>query len=148
MRYVDEYVIGNVLERLADPELWARIDATPSDEGAGAELVALEARKRMANDQFADSDTMTPAALEGILRRLDERIAAVQARIASRQTSHVLDGCRDMSREQWDALPMDRRRAIVRATVRVEVLRSRQGRGFDTSSVVVTPVGGEGAGQS
>jgi hypothetical protein len=40
-----------------------------------------------------------------------------------------------MTRETWDALPLDRRRAIIQETVTVTVSRSRKGPGFDKSSV-------------
>lgn len=141
MEPIDRFVAGRVLRRLADPRLWATVDASSGDDGAGAELVALEARKRQVVEEFAEDDAMDPALLRGMLRRLDERIADARARITSRRTSHVLDGCRDMTFEQWEALPLDRRRAIVRATVTVEVLRTRRrGPGFDPDSVRVLPV--------
>jgi DNA invertase Pin-like site-specific DNA recombinase len=135
MEPLDEYVIGRVLRRLADPELWERIDAVPDDNGAGAELEALEARKRQVVAEFAEDDDMDPALLRGMLRRLDERIQEARGRIASQRSTHVLSGCRGMTREAWDALPLDRRRAIIRETVRVTVHRSRKGPGFDKSSV-------------
>lgn len=140
MRNTDEFVIGNVLRRLADPELWEMIDAGGADDGAGAELAALEARRQITLDSFADSSTVSPVQLDKMLRQFDEKIARVRGRIAARRTAHVLDGCRDMTREQWDAEPIDRRRSIVKATVTVQILRSRKGTGFDPASVVVTPV--------
>lgn len=140
MEYVDQFVIGNVLRRLADPELWEMIDAGQADDGAGAELAALEARRQITQDSFVDSPTMTPAQLEKMLRQFDEKMARVRGRIAARRTAHVLDGCRDMTREQWDALPIDRRRSIVKATVTVEILRTRRGSGFDPTSIVVASI--------
>lgn len=145
MANVDAYVVGNVLRRLSDDELWERVDAAPSDEGAGEELKALEQRLTNTIAQFAEADplsptALSPAALEGIVRRLEERIAAVRTRIAARKTVHVLDGCRNMTPEQWAELPMDRRRAIVRATVTVQIRRSAKGRVFDPSSVLVESV--------
>lgn len=135
MEPLDEYVIGRVLRRLSDPELWERVEAVPDDDGAGAELEALEARKRQVVAEFAEDDEMDPALLRGMLRRLDERIQAARGRIASQRSTRVLDGCRGMTRQAWDALPLDRRRAIIRETMTVVVDRSRKGPGFDSSSV-------------
>lgn len=140
MANVDAFVVGVVLGRLADPRLWAALEATPADDGAGAQLAALEAKRKSAVARFTNSLTMTDVELEEILRKLDVRIEAVRERIAARGKVHVLHGCRDMTREQWDALPLDRRRAIVKATVTVEILRAKKGRGFDPDSVRVLPV--------
>jgi DNA invertase Pin-like site-specific DNA recombinase len=141
MEPLDEYVIGRVLRRLSDPQLWERVEAAPDDNGAGAELEMLETRKRQVVDEFADNDDMDPALLRGLLRRLDERIQAARGRIASQHSSHVLSGCQGMSRAAWDALPLDRRRAIVRETFTVTVMPSRKGPGFDRESVRATPTG-------
>lgn len=143
MAHVDAYVTGVVLGRLADPRLWAALEATPGDDGAGAELAALEAKSKAARARFTNSLTMTDVELEAILLDLNRRMEAVRDRIAARGKVHVLHGCRDMTRQEWDALPVDRRRAIVKATVAVEILPSRKGRGFDESSVRVeeVPVG-------
>lgn len=141
MSNLDEYVIGRVLRRLADPRMWQALAADTGDGDAVVELEALEERRRAASDQFAESDTMSPAELEAVLRRLDERIAAARSKLAERRKVHVLAGCRDMTRDQWDELPVTRRRAIVRATVTVELFPSRRGRGFDEESVRVLPVG-------
>lgn len=140
MANVDEFVIGAVLERLADPRLWAALEAPEPVDNAAAELAALEQKRRDTEAVFERSLTMTPGKLEKLLLRLDEQIDAIRARIASRGNVHVLAGCREMTRAQWDAVPLDRRRAIVRATVAVEILPAKRGRGFDPDSVRVLPV--------
>jgi len=146
MLHVDAYVLGAVLTRLADPRLWKALEVQQADDGAGAELAALEAKRKAAQARFTRSATMTDAELDAILRDLNKQIESVRARIESRSSVHVLAGCRDMTREQWDDLPIDRRRAIVRATVTVEILRvTRHGPGFDPDSVRVLPVEMPGA---
>ena len=140
MANVDAFVIGAVLERLADPRLWAALEAAEPEDNAAAELAALEKKRRDTEAVFERSIAMTPEKLEKLLLRLDAQIEAIRDRMASRGRVHVLAGCRDMTREQWDALPLDRRRAIVKATVTVEILRARKGRGFDPESVRVLPV--------
>jgi site-specific DNA recombinase len=140
LSHLDAYVIGAVLKRLADPRLWAALQAPVPEDNAAAELAALESKRKSALARFTRSLTMTDAELEAILRDLETQIEAVRDRIAARSSVHVLAGCRDMTRAQWDALPLDRRRAIVRATVTVELLPSKRGRGFDPASVRVLPV--------
>jgi hypothetical protein len=44
---------------------------------------------------------------------------------------------RGLNRAGWDALPLDRRRAVVRRLVTVSVGPSRPGPGFDEASVQV-----------
>jgi len=156
MAYVDEFVIGTVLGRLADARLWAVLEEPVPEDNAGAELAALERKRRDTVETFENSETMTPAALAKTLKRIDERIEAIRARIAARHKVHVLSGCREMTRGQWDALPLDRRRALVRALVTVEILPAKRGPGFDPGSVRVLPVevrraegvGGSGEGSS
>jgi len=140
MANTDAYVIGHVLKRLADPRLWRLLETPAPEDNAAAELVALEKKRRDTEAVFERSPTMSPEKLEKLLLRLDEQIEALRERMAERGKVHVLAGCRDMTREQWDALPLSRRRAIVRATVTVEMLPAKRGRGFDPDSVRVLPV--------
>lgn len=140
MSSLDEYVIGFVLRRLSEPKMWARIDASKADNSASVKLKALRERREQVEAEFAEEEGRSPALLGGILRKLDERIEAARALVAQRETVHVLDGCRDMTREQWDALPITRRRALVRELVEVEVLPSRRGKVFDPDSVKLTPI--------
>lgn len=141
LAHLDAFVVGRVLRRLSDPRLWALVEAPVADDGAGVELEALQAKRRDAERTFEHSLTMSAAKLEGMLLRIDEQIEAVRDRIAARSNVHVLAGCKGMTPEQWGELALDRRRAIVRATVTVELLPSRRGRGFDPDSVRVLPVG-------
>lgn len=138
---LDEYVIGNVLAYLADDSrIWGRLASVRADDGAASELAALRARRAATVETFARSDTMSPVALEGMLRKMDALIAAAEAKVSARASVHVLDGLCGISRREWDDLPMTRRRAIVRATVTVKVFRSRRGRVFDTSSALVEEI--------
>jgi site-specific DNA recombinase len=136
MEHLDEYVISAVLTRLADDRLWSRVAGVSQDGGMAAELAAVEARKRQIVEEFADDDVMDPALLRGMLRRLDERIAGLRARIAAQRGTHILDGLRDLTREGWDGLPLDRRRAVVRELVTVRVAPSKRGPGFHGGAFV------------
>lgn len=135
MEHLDDYVIAFVLERLADPRLWERLEAArraeaAGDENAGAELAALEARRGMVLSQLAEDDAVSPAELAGVLRKLDERIAAARARIGVQRSAGVLEGLAGLDRAGWDGLPLDRRRAVVRRLCTVRVLPVPRGPGF------------------
>lgn len=139
--HLDEYVIGAVLALLSDEAMAARLSSSRSDEGAqaAAELAKLEAKRRQAVAAFADDDVVSASDLRTVLSGLDDRIKTVRDRLGKLAGAHVLDGCVGLSREGWDGLPLDRRRSVVRALVRVEVGASKRGRGFDPDSVRVLP---------
>jgi site-specific DNA recombinase len=134
---LDAYVIGYVLTRLADPRLWQRLDAAGTDDGAGVELAAIEARRGQVAEEFGEDDEMDPALLRKMLAKLDARAAEVRARIEASRSVSELAGLRGLNRAGWDALPLDRRRAVVRRLVTVSVGPSRPGPGFDEASVQV-----------
>lgn len=137
--HLDEYVITFVLERLGDPRLWRRVESRQrrADAGAAAELEALETQRTETIATFSRSRTMKATELDRVLDDLGRQIAQVRARIAGGTTAHVLDGLRGLDRAGWDALPLDRRRAIIRELCAVRVGPSRRGPGFDFGSVDV-----------
>lgn len=142
MLRLDEFMIGAVLARLADPRLWravAKLEAAAAagDASAAGELAALEERRAATVRQFAGSVRMSPAELDGLLAGFDAQIAAARARLASDQTVVVLRGLRNLDRPGWDALSLDRRRSVIRKLLTVELLPARRGPGFDPGSVRV-----------
>lgn len=139
MMKMDAYVVGAVLERLADDRLW---EGEPDDDlGLSTDLITLEARKQQAADAFADDDDMQPAMLRKMLARFDVRLDEIRARIAAQQGTRVLDGCRNLTLADWEELPLARRRAIAQEVVTVTVFRGKRGRGFDAETVEVLPRG-------
>jgi hypothetical protein len=140
MGHLDAYVIGRVLRRLSDPRLWNRVNQNAQDNGALAvELAALEARRGDAIKTFSGSKTMKAAELDEVLATLNEEIEEVRRRLDARRGANVLDGLRGLERPGWDALSLDRRKAVVRELFDIVVLPARRGPGFDNSSVRVTP---------
>lgn len=142
MLHLDEYVIGNVLRRLADPAVWERYAAVEAAAAAGsvsdrAELETLTARREQVVAEFADDDEMDPALLRRMLRRLDERITDVQARLGAVRASSVLDGLRNLDRDGWDSLALGRRREVIRELVTVKLFPAPHGPSFHTESVQV-----------
>lgn len=145
--HLDEYVIAFVLERLDDERLWRRVEVRRrrADAGAGAELEALETQRAETIAVFSKSRSLKPAELDRILNDLGRQIEQVRARIAGGTAAHVLDGLRGLDRPGWDALPLDRQRAIIRELCTVRVGPSRRGPGFDVDSVDVRDAGEVGA---
>lgn len=137
MQKLDAYVVGAVLNQLADDRLW---DNQPDeDHGAITDLIALEARRAEVEEEFADDDDMKPASLRKILARIDTRLDEIRGRIAAQQGVRVLDGCRNMTLPEWEALPLPRQRAILQEVLDVTVYRGKSGRVFDHETVAVVP---------
>lgn len=142
MFLLDEFVISFALRRLADDRLWRRLERrrvviAAGSEDTARELAGLRARREQVAEEFADDDGMDPALVRKMLARLDQRIAAVQQRAGSQRSVSVLDGLRGLDRDGWDALPLDRRRAVVRELCTVTVRPSAKGPRFDELSVDV-----------
>lgn len=132
MRLLDEHVIGRVLGRLAEEGLTPGPD---DDAPAAGELAGLQARRRAVVAAFADVDGEDPVELRSSLRDLDGRITGLVDLHSRRLRERRLADARGMSRVEWDALPLDRRRAIVAGLYLITVHRARRGRGFDPASV-------------
>lgn len=135
VKHLDPYVEGIVLAALRDPRLAEKLTGK-----AGAELrrklEAAEGQRRQTLEEFGGEDPVSADVLRVSLRRIDERIASLKAAINASTTGHVLTGLIGISDEEWDVLPLERRRAAVKALVRVTVLATGQrGPGFLESSV-------------
>jgi site-specific DNA recombinase len=131
-RYLDEYVTGAALAMLGDLRPGAVGDPAADIR---AELAGVEARLRQVEAELVTAAGRPPAVLVRAVGALEDRAEALRAAIAA--TTHrpsVTAGA--MSRQDWDALPLDRRRAILRDLLVVTVLPTRSGRrGFDPTGV-------------
>lgn len=136
---VDNYVSALVVERLARPD--ARdllIDhERPDVEGLRDEAQTIRARLDSIASEFADG-VLTASQLRTLTERLRANLAAVEGQLADAGRVDVLGplvGAEDVA-AAWDALDMDRRRAIVSLLMDVTIMRTRQGgRTFDPESV-------------
>lgn len=117
---VDEFVIGAALVRLADPRLSAAIPSPPTV--AGDELVALEARRRQIIDELGDDDALSVELAKAAVKRIDERLTGLRQRAAAARAQHVLGGTAGLDRDGWDAIPLERRRAIIRTLFAVTLV--------------------------
>lgn len=141
MLHLDEYVIGRVLRRLNEPGFLTALHADADRPGLGGEIAELERRRAKAEatlGELADHPDVDPALMVKSLASFNRKIRRLRDQLASTAEQRVLARMAGISREQWDAEPVDVRAETVRALFRVTVLPvSRRGPGFDPASVRV-----------
>ncbi len=141
VRHLDEYVTGRVLRRLNEPAFVAAVHADTDQPGVGAEIAALERRK--AKDAAVLEDLVNhpgvdTALLAKGLASYDREIARLRSQLAATTERRLFARMAGVTREQWDAEPVDVRAETVRALFRVVVLPTgRTGPGFDPAGVQV-----------
>lgn len=134
----DAWVKGHVIGRLTregNPEP----DAPAGDDGGRWAELALE--RQEAEELLADAGRSRGRA-KLILRRLDSIDAEMDALRRQAETTdarRLRERHRGLTAEEFDALPLDTRRALVAATVKVRIMPTRRGRGFRPEDVQVTP---------
>lgn len=141
MRHLDEYVIGRTLRRLNEPTFLAAVHADTEQPGVGAEIAALE-RRRAADEKvledLANHPEVDTALLVKGLASYDRKIQQLRGQLQATSKQRLLARTAGITREQWDAEPVDVRAETVRALFRVVVLPTgRTGPGFDPSGVRV-----------
>lgn len=146
---LDAWVVEVIVERLSRPD--ALEASAPRQEDTAplhAEAAALRARLDEAARGWA-AGALTQAQLLAATSELRTRLDAVEARIGQSRQGSVLDGLTgaDDVRAAWEAMPLDRQRAVLDVLMTVTVLprektgRLRGGTYFDPSKVVFTPKG-------
>jgi DNA invertase Pin-like site-specific DNA recombinase len=140
---LDEYVIGAVTIALNDPAYLAA--AIPADEGAAAEILALEQRRdetKATIEDLARHPGTDLALLARSLASFDMRLAELRGRIEGTARARLLGAHAGTTREGFRALPLDMQRALVAACVTVRVKRAgrRGGPGLRTDDIDLIPV--------
>ena len=140
VEHLDAYVTGRVLRLLNDERFLAALDAEIDDDsGVGAEIVALERRKREALEtleNLADHPGVSPEVLVKAIASFDRKLADLRARIEMSSRDRLLRRMAGITREQWEREPIDVRAETVRTLYRVIVLPATwRGPGFDPKSV-------------
>lgn len=128
---LDQFVRGVIVERLSQPDARdagapSRVDTLPLQR----EAQALRARQEELARGWA-AGALTQAQLLAADSELRTRLDAIERRIGAETRGSVLGGLAEAIdvAAVWDALPLDRRRAVLQALVVVTVLpRSRRGR--------------------
>ncbi|HWU23114.1 MAG TPA: recombinase family protein [Nocardioides sp.] len=135
---LDAYVSGRVLGALnseGTPEGTA--PAPPDMTGEWRKL----ATERAATEALVADHAASPGRVALLMRRLDgidARMAELRQLEAGDARSRLLARYRGLTREQWEALPLEARRSLVAAAVTVTVLpASRRGPGFRPQDVRV-----------
>jgi site-specific DNA recombinase len=141
---VDALVTLAVVRRLEEPGLLARIvqaQEQRDDEAAGVEREIADLDAQMAEFVLSaqQASGIAAAAFAEVIAGLAARREAAQQRLMETGVvpSAVLDVAGPDAADRWDELPVERRRQVVRALLRVVIHRvSRRGaRGFDASTV-------------
>jgi DNA invertase Pin-like site-specific DNA recombinase len=140
-----EALVGRrVRARLASPA-FARARATASRDIDDTDLVGLIAADEVALEQWAIDHvdgTVTRGQFLAATQRLEARVAAYRRRLARAQAVEILAPYRDrpLGADEWDALPFDRKRALIGELVdTITIAPATPGLGrFDESRVTVT----------
>jgi DNA invertase Pin-like site-specific DNA recombinase len=139
---LDAYVSGYVTEALADPA--GPPAALPASPAAAAEWRALEAEQADAEAQLADyrASARRSRLLNARLDGIERRMAQLREAAGTSARERLARQYQGITLEAFRGLPLDVRRALVRATVTVTVLpASRRGPGFRECDVRVERAG-------
>lgn len=140
VEHLDAYVTGRVLRLLNDERFLDALDANlEGDPGLGAEVAALERRKRETQEtleNLADHPEVSADILVKALASFDRKLAELRSRLEMTSRDRLLRRMAGITREQWEAEPIDVRAETVRTLYRVIVLPATwRGPGFDPKSV-------------
>jgi site-specific DNA recombinase len=146
--HLDAYVEARVLRRLNEPGFLEEVYTEEHAAGGGrselGEIVTLERRKAETEEQLrklADHPNLSADLLVTSLESFDRRISEIRTRRAATARQRLLAKMAGITRERWDATPIDVRAATVAALFRVVLLPATwRGPGFDPESVRLDPV--------
>ena len=138
---VDELITGLVTARLSMPDAVQAFFPAPADiQPLLDNAAALEARLNIVADQYAN-DEITGEQLARITAKLRPQMEAAKREIReATATPDLIDLATPDIAERWDNLPMDRKRAVIRMLMDIEILPiGRTGRAkFDPNKIKVT----------
>ncbi|WP_435187000.1 recombinase family protein [Streptomyces sp. bgisy126] len=145
MEPVDGLVEEFVIARLSRPDAAELFhdETAPGAEDLRTQAVALRARLKALAAAFADDDEADVMEFRDATRRLRERLAEVEGRMAHPQRARVLAGLVDADdvRAAWKRLGLDRKRAVVDLLAEVTVDRAGGGgrQPFNPETVRIVP---------
>lgn len=136
--WVDTYTDGVMEEFLRGYKPKPPVAA---DERAARQAAQLRTKIEDTKATFAESDVMTAADLEGLLRGLYVKLQAAEDKAAPPTADAVLeDVTGDAPKVPWVAIPVERQRRIIDMFFTVELRRGRPGiRTFDPDTVRFIP---------
>lgn len=136
--WVDAYVDGVMEEFLRGYKPRPPI---PADVKAAREAERLRAKIEDTKATFAESEVMTPADLERMLRTLYAKLQAAEDKATPPAVDAILDGVTgEEPKVPWTGIPVERQRRIIDMFFTVELHRGRPGiRTFDPETVQFLP---------
>ncbi|MET9122930.1 recombinase family protein [Streptomyces sp. NPDC004528] len=141
VEHLDAYVTGRVLRLLSSQRFLVELAAAAADgtPEVAAQITVLEQRKKDTHEQLAalaDNPDIDPALAMLALASFDKKIVELRAQLEMSSRMRLLTRVQGISREDWDAEPIDTRHEVIAALYVVEVLNvGRRGPGFDPESV-------------
>lgn len=140
--HLDAYVEGRTVRLLQDPQFTEQLLSVADRPDVAAEIATLERRRadtREQLDALADHpDVDVTVAVTG-LASFDRRLQELRSQLAATSQQRMLLRMAGISREAWEAEPVDIRSATVAALWQIEILpATHRGPGFSPSSVRLT----------
>lgn len=139
---IDDLVERSVIARLSRPDAADLLvdHQAPNAEDLRAKALGLRGRLDALAAEFAEDDEADLREFREATRRIRERLAEVEARMAHPQRARVLVDLvlAEDPAEVWESMLLDRRRAVVSLLFKVTVLKGRVGNvPFDADTVRV-----------
>lgn len=149
VEHLDAYIEGRAVRRLNDRKFIAALYDESEQPGVLADIAALQRRKAETQatlEELADHPEVSAGPLVKALASFDRKIAKLRAQRAASARHQLLAKMAGITREQWDATPIDIRSATVAALFEVTILPATwRGPGFDPASVDVRLVDAKAA---
>jgi site-specific DNA recombinase len=135
----DAYVIDHITRRLAEPDAVATL-APPTVDTAPLrdQIAALRTQITQAEADY-DEGLIDARRMNSRIERATEKLAPLEAKMLGANTSRVLDGLAGHAdaAARFAKLPLDRRRAVINALVRITIHPQGKGRHFDPTTIVI-----------
>lgn len=122
---LDAYVSAAVIERLRQVPKPESPRAT--DDNLGARIFSLQVRLDELTTHAADTEAEPIDSLLRMIFGVERKLADLRSRQAATLQDRVLDMVDPGVVDRWDALPLDRRRAVIRAVIESLTIRSARG---------------------
>lgn len=144
---IDALVEFHVLDRLSRADAVDLLvdHSAPEVEDLRSKALALRGRLDALAAEFAEDDRADPREFREATRRIRERLAEVENQMAHPQRARVLVDLvlAEDPAEAWNAMELDRQRAVVSMLFKVTILKGRAGnRPFDPDTVRIEPAEG------
>lgn len=153
LTHLDAYVEARTVRLLNDPAFLGELSSAAEQPTIAAEIAALTRRRdetQQQLDALADHpDVDVTAALVG-LAGFEKKLRALRDQLSATSQMRMVGRMTGITREEWEAEPVDVRAATIAALWRVVILPATwRGPGFSPSSVSVTrrPVSPTGTGR-